>query len=204
MEKPRRQNHYTVKQRREVLERVAVDGCKPTARALNIPLGTLKGTTKGLGTKSKITFERDFFTFMKDVRREEEYLCTGVMIAYIKMEQGAWLELYLSDISSPEILLLDNSDSHVSEAGQNIVADETSAIVRPVPAKSTSVSQLFDVGVMWPLKKKLSAEWLREKVSKTRTAKQKRLGAIMHTIRACEDISADFENAIPNEPEVLV
>ncbi|OWZ07666.1 hypothetical protein PHMEG_00019915 [Phytophthora megakarya] len=31
MEKPRRQNHYVVEQRREVLEQVAVDGCKPTA-----------------------------------------------------------------------------------------------------------------------------------------------------------------------------
>ncbi|OWY98153.1 hypothetical protein PHMEG_00031149 [Phytophthora megakarya] len=42
---------------------------------------------------------------MKDVPREEEYLCTGVMIAYMKMEQGAWLEMYLSDISSPESVL---------------------------------------------------------------------------------------------------
>jgi hypothetical protein len=90
MEAPRRQNHYTVNQRREALERIAVDGCKPTARALNIPLGTLKGwrkgakklfefkgaqtsrTTKGQGAKSKITFGHYLITFMKDVRREEE------------------------------------------------------------------------------------------------------------------------------------
>ncbi|KAG2952803.1 hypothetical protein C6341_g1554 [Phytophthora cactorum] len=88
MEAPRRQNHYTAKLRREALERVAVEGCKPTARALNIPLGTLKGwrkkstllfeykgaqssrTTKG--AKSKITFGHDLVTIMKDVRREEE------------------------------------------------------------------------------------------------------------------------------------
>ncbi|OWZ22249.1 hypothetical protein PHMEG_0003088 [Phytophthora megakarya] len=36
---------------------------------------------------------------------------------------------------------------------QNIVADETSAIARPVPANSTSVRQLLDVGVIGPLKR---------------------------------------------------
>ncbi|KAG3048420.1 hypothetical protein PI125_g26715, partial [Phytophthora idaei] len=41
-------------------------------------------------------------TFTKDVRREEEYLCTGGMIEYMKMEQGARLEMYLADMSSPE------------------------------------------------------------------------------------------------------
>ncbi|OWY95834.1 Sedoheptulokinase [Phytophthora megakarya] len=114
MEKPRQQNHYTVEQRWEALKRVAVAGCKPTARALNIPLGTLKGwrkkakllfefkgaqtsrPTERQGAKSKITFERDLVTFMKDVRREEEYM---------KMEQVAWLEMYLSDKSSPESAL---------------------------------------------------------------------------------------------------
>ncbi|OWZ14428.1 GDSL-like Lipase/Acylhydrolase [Phytophthora megakarya] len=53
MKKPRQQNHYTVEQWREVLERVAVDGCKPTARVLNILLGTLKGWRK----KAKLPFE---------------------------------------------------------------------------------------------------------------------------------------------------
>ncbi|OWY98048.1 hypothetical protein PHMEG_00031287 [Phytophthora megakarya] len=160
---------------------------------------------------------------MKDVRREEEYLCTGVMIAYMKMEQGAWLEVYLSDISSsetrlcdyaneidaPSVLLLDNFNSHVSEAGQDIVAAETSAIVCPEPSNSTSVSQPLDVGVMGSLKKTLSDEWLREKVFTTRTTKQKRLGVVVRTIRAWEDISAEcvvksFEKAIPKEPEVMV
>ncbi|OWZ06567.1 hypothetical protein PHMEG_00021157 [Phytophthora megakarya] len=104
--------------------------------------------------------------------------------------------MYLSDISSPElrscdyaneidapsVLLLDNFDSHVSEAGQNIVAEETLAIVCAVPANSTSLSGHL---------KKLNAEWLREKVSTTRTAKQKRRGVVMRTIRAWEDISAE-------------
>ncbi|KAG3067599.1 hypothetical protein PI125_g23608, partial [Phytophthora idaei] len=74
MEAPRRQNHYTVKQRREALERVAVEGWAQTSR-----------TTKGQSAKSKITFGHDLVTFTKDVRREEEYLCTGGMIEYMKM-----------------------------------------------------------------------------------------------------------------------
>uniref|UniRef100_H3H5J6 DDE-1 domain-containing protein n=1 Tax=Phytophthora ramorum TaxID=164328 RepID=H3H5J6_PHYRM len=113
------------------------------------------------------------------------------------------------EIDAPSVLMLDNFDSHVSEAGQNIVAEETSAIVCPVPANSTSVSQPLDVGVMGPLKKKLSAEWLRDKVSTTRTAKEKRIAAVLRTIRAWEDISAEcvvrsFEKAIPKDPEVMV
>ncbi|KAG2777397.1 hypothetical protein PC129_g22737 [Phytophthora cactorum] len=59
-------------------------------------------TTKGQDAKSKITFGYNLVTFMKDVRLEEEYLCTGDMIEYMKMEQGAWLEMYLADKSSPE------------------------------------------------------------------------------------------------------
>jgi hypothetical protein len=112
------------------------------------------------------------------------------------------------EIDSPSVVLLDNFDSHVSEAGQNIVAEETSAIICPVHANSISVSQTLDVGVMGPLKKKLTAEWLREKVSTTRTAKEKRLAAVMCTIRAWENISTDcvvksFEKAIPKDPVVM-
>ncbi|KAG3015642.1 hypothetical protein PC120_g12055 [Phytophthora cactorum] len=59
-------------------------------------------TTKGQGAKSKIAFGHDLVTFMKDVRREEEYLCTGGMIEYMKMEQGAWIEMYLADKPSSE------------------------------------------------------------------------------------------------------
>ncbi|OWZ15514.1 LOW QUALITY PROTEIN: hypothetical protein PHMEG_00010832 [Phytophthora megakarya] len=70
----------------------------------------------------------------------------------------------------------------------------------------TSVSQPLDVGVMGPLKKMLMAT---RKKSTTRTAKQKRLGAVMRTIRAWEDIPAkyvvkSFEKAIPKESEVMV
>ncbi|OWY97851.1 hypothetical protein PHMEG_00031517, partial [Phytophthora megakarya] len=69
-------------------------------------------------------------------------------------------------------------------------SEETSAIVCSVPANGTSVSQPLDVGVMRPLKKKLSAEWLREKMSATGTAKQKHLGKVMCPIGAWEGISA--------------
>ncbi|KAG3138093.1 hypothetical protein PI126_g17080 [Phytophthora idaei] len=67
---------------------------------------------------------------------------------------------------------------------QNIVAEETSAIVCPVPANSTSVST-------------------------ARTAKEKRIAVVMRTIRAWENISTEcviksFEKAIPKEPGVMV
>ncbi|KAG6951081.1 hypothetical protein JG688_00013892 [Phytophthora aleatoria] len=102
------------------------------------------------------------------------------------------MSLLKYEIDAPSVLLLDNFDSHVSEAGQNIVAEETSAIVCPIPANSTSVSQPLDVGAMGPLKKKLSAEWLEDKVSTTRTAKEKRIAVVMRTIRAWEMWCSDF------------
>ncbi|OWY91983.1 hypothetical protein PHMEG_00039195 [Phytophthora megakarya] len=196
MEKPRRQNHYTVEQRWGALERVAVDGCKPTDRALNmlnLPiLFILRGMPGG-------TVETD----------EQPTYPPGHV--YIVQEMAGWTLLILLkyEIDAPSVLLLDNFDSHVSEAGQNIVAEETSAIVCPVPTNSTSVSQPLDVGVKGSLKKKLSAECLREKVSTTKMAKQKRLGAVMRTIRAWEDILAkcvvkSFEKVIPKEPEEMV
>ncbi|KAF1793302.1 hypothetical protein GQ600_4368 [Phytophthora cactorum] len=101
MEAPRRQNHYTVKrggkrssglQWRMVAEKVNA--------VVRVQGAQTSRTTKGQGAKSKITFGHDLVTFMKDVRREEEYLCTGGMIEYMKMEQGAWLEMYLADKSS--------------------------------------------------------------------------------------------------------
>ncbi|KAG2825838.1 hypothetical protein PC112_g9524 [Phytophthora cactorum] len=66
MEAPRRQNHYIVKQRWE---------------ALNIPLGTLKGGEKSQRCCSST----------RGPRRAElqRYLCTGGMIEYMQMEQGA-------------------------------------------------------------------------------------------------------------------
>ncbi|KAG2855088.1 hypothetical protein PC116_g24519 [Phytophthora cactorum] len=62
---------------------------------------------------------------------------------------------------------------------------------------------------MGPLKKKLSAEWLRDKVSTARTAKEKRIAVVMRTIRAWENISTEcviksFEKAIPKERVVMV
>ncbi|OWZ07665.1 hypothetical protein PHMEG_00019914 [Phytophthora megakarya] len=82
--------------------------------------------------------------------------------------------------------------TRTSEAGQNIVAEETSAFVCPVPANSTS--------------KRCSR---LEPPNKSRTAKQKRLGVVMRTIRVWEDISGEcvvkiFEKVITKEPEVMM
>ncbi|GMF34512.1 unnamed protein product [Phytophthora fragariaefolia] len=68
------------------------------------------------------------------------------------MDGTVWQTYVMSllkyEIDDPSVLSLDNHDSHVSEAGQNMVAEETSSIVCPVPANSTSVSQPLDVGVV--------------------------------------------------------
>ncbi|KAG2771268.1 hypothetical protein PC129_g20597 [Phytophthora cactorum] len=75
------------------------------------------------------------------------------------MDATVWqmyvMNLLKYEIDAPSALLLDNFDSHVSEAGQSIVAEETSTIVFPVPANSTSVSRPLDVGVMGATQEKV-------------------------------------------------
>ncbi|EEY67414.1 uncharacterized protein PITG_04446 [Phytophthora infestans T30-4] len=39
---------------------------------------------------------------MKDVRREEGYLCTGLMIQYFREQQPRWLQTYLAGKESDE------------------------------------------------------------------------------------------------------
>ncbi|GMF19279.1 unnamed protein product [Phytophthora lilii] len=70
-------------------------------------------------------------------------------------------ELLKYEIGAPSLLLLDNFDAHVSEAGVDVVSETTSALVCPLPANSTAVCQPLDVGVMGPLKK-ITACWMAE------------------------------------------
>ncbi|KAE9037722.1 hypothetical protein PR001_g8270 [Phytophthora rubi] len=48
------------------------------------------------------------------------------------------------------------------DAGINEVSEETSALVCQLPTNSTAVCQPLDVGVMSPLKKKITAQWVAE------------------------------------------
>ncbi|GMF59514.1 unnamed protein product [Phytophthora fragariaefolia] len=54
-------------------------------------------TTKGQGAKGILLFAHDLVTFMKDVRREEEYLTTGLMISFMKRHQSRWQKAYLDE-----------------------------------------------------------------------------------------------------------
>ncbi|GMF35423.1 unnamed protein product [Phytophthora fragariaefolia] len=71
-------------------------------------------------------------------------------------------ELLKYEIDAPSVLLVDNFDAHVSKAGIDVVSEETSALVCQLPTNSTSVCQPLDVGVMGPLKKKITAEWVAQ------------------------------------------
>lgn len=71
-------------------------------------------------------------------------------------------ELLKYEIDAPSVLLVDNFDAHVSDAGINVVSEETSALVCQLPTNSTAVCQPLDVGVMGPLKKKITAQWVAE------------------------------------------
>jgi len=135
------------------------------------------------------------------------------------VQENAWMdsrvwnrytcELLKFEIDSPSVLLLDNFDCHVSEEGVSVIVEETCATVCPLPENSTSVCQLLDVGVMGPLKRKIRSLWLREKVDRTATAKDKRIRSIKRTIRGWQEISADvvrrsFVKAIPKMSSATV
>lgn len=110
------------------------------------------------------------------------------------------------EVESHSLLLVDNFDSHVSDEGKRVIAEEAGAAVVPLPPNSTSACQPLDVGVMGPLKAKIRAQYSSQPGL---TAKQKRLNAIKATIAAWEalpeaTIIRSFEKAIPRNPEVMV
>ncbi|KAG6955622.1 hypothetical protein JG687_00011091, partial [Phytophthora cactorum] len=105
----------------------------------------------------------------------------------------------------PTVLLLDNFERHVSEAGQRVVAEEASATVVSLPPNSTAACQPLDVAVMGPLKSKMRTNWS----GITGTAKEKRIRAIRVKIDAWSEILEEtvirsFKKAIPQYPEISV
>eukprot|EP00644_Phytophthora_capsici_P006699 jgi/Phyca11/103829/e_gw1.8.886.1 len=103
------------------------------------------------------------------------------------------------EIDEPSVLLLDNFECHVSEAGQRAVAEIANATVVPLPANCTAVCQPLDVGVMGPLKAKMRSNWSGITGG---SAKSKRLRAVRAAISAWEAIPEgtvirSFHNAIP-------
>lgn len=51
-------------------------------------------------------------------------------------------------IDSPSLLLLDKFESHVSDEGVKVVAEQACAIVIPLPPNSTAECQPLDVSIM--------------------------------------------------------
>ncbi|KAE8963006.1 hypothetical protein PF005_g26708 [Phytophthora fragariae] len=90
------QRSYTIRTKRKAIAKAEVVGERAASKQLEIPRRTLRDwmdakeriigfegaqtskTTKGQGAKSILPFAHDLVTFMKDVRREEEYLSTGL------------------------------------------------------------------------------------------------------------------------------
>jgi DDE superfamily endonuclease len=131
---------------------------------------------------------------------------------FYAVQENAWMdartwEIYVKtvlryNIDGPSVLLLDNFDAHVSEAGVGFVAEEANSIVCPLPPNATSMCQPLDVGVMGPFKSRLRSRWLRERARSNLTAAEKRMVMIRRSIAAWEDMSESvvaksFEKAVP-------
>ncbi|KAE9272026.1 hypothetical protein PR003_g30330 [Phytophthora rubi] len=109
-----KQRSYTIQQKRDALLLASDIGTKPVADSLGYPPRTVqdwaaqrdaifdfKGaqvskTLKGQGRKEIIPFAHGLLTFMKDMRRDEEPLCTTLMLEYIKTNHRRWFNNYMS------------------------------------------------------------------------------------------------------------
>ncbi|RHY38986.1 hypothetical protein DYB30_014122, partial [Aphanomyces astaci] len=115
-------------------------------------------------------------------------------------------------IEEASVILVDNFDSHVSEASYKIINEELGSHLCPLPPNSTSMCQPLDVSVMAPFKRYLRELWLFEDIITgededpfSLTARQKRLALIKRAVAAGEMVSTDairgsFEKALPQEP----
>ncbi|POM58643.1 Sedoheptulokinase [Phytophthora palmivora] len=54
-------------------------------------------TLKCQGRKEMVPFAHGLLTFMKDMRRDEETLCTTMMLEYIKTNHRCWYNNYVTD-----------------------------------------------------------------------------------------------------------
>ncbi|EEY68803.1 uncharacterized protein PITG_18702 [Phytophthora infestans T30-4] len=62
----------------------------------------LDKTTKGQGRKESFPFTSALLTYMKDGRRDEEFLTTSGMIAFIQENYPDWIEAYAENKKSDE------------------------------------------------------------------------------------------------------
>ncbi|RHY40914.1 hypothetical protein DYB34_011978 [Aphanomyces astaci] len=130
--------------------------------------------------------------FIHGLRDSERALTTIHMVTWVKRNQREWLVSYLVDkkpgcgynslllllqrfckllpavlhdhIEEASVILVDNFDSHVSEASYKIINEELGSHLCPLPPNSTSMCQPLDVGVMAPFKRYLRELWLFEDI----------------------------------------
>ncbi|RLO11337.1 hypothetical protein DYB28_010349 [Aphanomyces astaci] len=176
-------------------------------------------TAKADGTKLPILF------IMKGVpggRIEANEFSTFPAGHSYAVQEKAWMDgrvwkTYLrtvlhDDIEEASVILVDNFESHVSEASYKIINEELGSHLCPLPPNSTSMCQPLDVGVMAPFKRHLRELWLYEDIITgddddpfSLTARQKRLALIKRAIAAWDMVSTEtirgsFEKALPQEP----
>ncbi|RHZ14926.1 hypothetical protein DYB26_006267 [Aphanomyces astaci] len=114
----------------------------------------------------------------------------------------------------PSVMLLDNFESHVSDASYRIVEEELSSFLCAIPPNATSICQPLDVGVMAPFKRYLRDEWLNEEMIDgedgddfdTPTAAEKRKAMVKRAIAAWDRVTAteirnSFVKALPSIEE---
>ncbi|POM62845.1 hypothetical protein PHPALM_27939 [Phytophthora palmivora] len=117
---------YTIQEKRKALVLALNIDTKPAADFLNYPRRTVqdwirqsdaifdfKGaqtskTLKGQGRREEVVpFAHGLLTFMKDIRRDEEPLCTTMMLEYIKTNHRCWFNNYVTGKKS--IVSADNA-----------------------------------------------------------------------------------------------
>ncbi|POM63821.1 Sedoheptulokinase [Phytophthora palmivora] len=116
---------YTIQEKRKALVLALNIGTKPAADFLNYPRRTVQDwirqsdaifdfrgaqtskTLKGQGRKEVVPFAHGLLTFMKDMRRDEEPLCTTMMLEYIKTNHRCWFNNYVTGEKS--IVSADNA-----------------------------------------------------------------------------------------------
>ncbi|KAE9002307.1 hypothetical protein PR002_g17669 [Phytophthora rubi] len=62
----------------------------------------LSKTTKGQGRKESFPFTPALITFMKDIRRDEDWLTTSIMIAFIQEHYEEWYQGYAATKKSEQ------------------------------------------------------------------------------------------------------
>ncbi|KAF4141043.1 hypothetical protein GN958_ATG09891, partial [Phytophthora infestans] len=108
----KKQRGYPIKEKLaavDLIERIELTAAVESwaTRTARTKLRVYKGnkldkTTKGQGRKESFPFTSALLTYTKDVRRDEEFLTTSGMIAFIQESYPDWIEAYAENKKSNE------------------------------------------------------------------------------------------------------